>query len=694
MLMASVAPLGCSGDDVPTQVPGEPPSAVPLLGGDCDPMVPGHCGLPFPSNVYLADEPDHGHNNDGKRVSFGATTFPARSNGVRIPVDLMFDHDGFSASQAPFTHLPLARCSRCATPYSIEKSLEPDHPTVLLEVPTGWRVPHWVDMDMSTPNDGQEGRPDQRVLMIRPAARLRDSTRYIVALRNVDDVDGKLIEPSPVFQALRAGKLLAEGTASEKWTTYARQELYSEIFTELGKAGVARENLQVAWDYTTASKSNVTRHLVDMRDKALAVVGEAGPELTVKGVEELPNHPDLLRRIHLVMTVPLYLTSASVKYDKGQPMDRLNLGPSGELEQNGTMDWDVLVLVPKSVGSGKKHGLLQNGHGLLGDRTEGQDGYLARAANGQAWIAFSVNLFGFDTDSKAVAIDLLLGNYEGIKGFPERQMQGMVNQLLAMRMMMGRVAKDGLKSASGALVLDPAWIDPAVRAYRGDSQGGIMGASYMALSTDVTRGLLGETAMPYNLMLNRSVDWPMYALLLNGSFDFDGVAIQLMLGLMQMTWDRVEPGGLAPYLSDDLLPGTPPHHVLIHVARGDHQVTPFGAHVMARTIGAVQLASNDPTQPVFEQLFGIEQVQAPLSGRSALVEYDFGLKPLPKENVPARDGCDPHDRVRDLEPSFQQQDQFFRTGTIGWFCTGACNCNDAVKDDPDEELGCEATECK
>jgi hypothetical protein len=194
--------------------------------------------------------------------------------------------------------------------------------------------------------------------------------------------------------------------------------------------------------------------------------------------------------------------------------------------------------------------------------------------------------------------------------------------------------------------------------------------------------------------LNRSVDWPMYALLLNGSFDFDGVAIQLMLGLMQMTWDRVEPGGLAPYLSDDLLPGTPPHHVLIHVARGDHQVTPFGAHVMARTIGAVQLASNDPTQPVFEQLFGIEQVQAPLSGRSALVEYDFGLKPLPKENVPARDGCDPHDRVRDLEPSFQQQDQFFRTGTIGWFCTGACNCNDAVKDDPDEELGCEATECK
>lgn len=157
------------------------------------------------------------------------------------------------------------------------------------------------------------------------------------------------------------------------------------IFTELAKAGVAREDLQIAWDYTTASKSNVTRHIVEMRDKALAAVGDDGPKFTVKDVEELPEHPDLLRRLHLVMTVPLYLTSASIKYDKGNPMDRLNLGPGGELEQNGTMQWGVLVLVPRSVQSGKKHGLLQNGHGLFGDRTEGQDGYLAKAAT------FSVN---------------------------------------------------------------------------------------------------------------------------------------------------------------------------------------------------------------------------------------------------------------------------------------------------------------
>lgn len=688
--------VGCTdGEEGTVPVPDQPQSAVPLLGADCDPMVPTHCGLPFPSNVYLADDPDGKHAN-GKRVSFGPTTLPKRQDGAHAPPELFYDHDGFSPMQAPMTHLPLAKCAACATPYSIEKSLDADHPTVLLEVPTGRKVPHWVDMDMSTDNDGIDDRPDQRLLMIRPAERLKDDTRYIVAIRNVEDQNGEIIQPTRVFKALRDGKLLASGTPAEKWSVYARKALYKEIFAELDKAGVDRKDLQVAWDYSTASKDNISRWIVEMRDKALAAVGDDGPTFKVKQVEDMAGSEELLRRIHLVMTVPLYLTSASIQYDK-KKADRLNLNAAGELEQNGTMDWDVLVLVPKSVESGKKHGLLQNGHGLFGSRFEGQGGYLARAANRNAWIAFSTNLFGFDEDSVPLAQDLLLGNFAAMKSFTERQIQGMVNQLLVMRMMMGRVAKEGIKDGTGAVLLDPAWIDKSVRGYRGDSQGGIMGASYMSVSTDVTRGLLGETGMPYNLLLNRSMDWPVYGIFLESGFDFDAVAVQMMLAAVQMDWDRVEPGGLTPYMTDDLLPGTPAHHVLMHIARGDHQVTPFGAHIMARTIGAVQLASDDAAQPVFEDYYGIEQKKAPLQDQSVLIEYDFGLKPLPAINLPAKDGCDPHDRVRDLGPSYDQQDEFFRTGKVGWYCKGACSCNDAVASDPKEEERCDETwesQCK
>lgn len=61
-------------------------------------------------------------------------------------------------------------------------------------------------------------------------------------------------------------------------------------------------------------------------------------------------------------------------------------------------------------------------------------------------------------------------------------------------------------------------VDPKLAFYRGDSQGGIFGATYMAISTDVTRGLLGETGAPYTLLLDRSVDFSGFKFLLKGSY--------------------------------------------------------------------------------------------------------------------------------------------------------------------------------
>lgn len=109
--------FGCDdGEEGTVAIPTQPESAVPLLGADCDPMVPTHCGLPFPSNVYLQDDPS----GTGKRVEFGPTTLPPRADGTHAPPELFHDHDGFSPSQAPMTHLPRAKCAACAAPYSIE----------------------------------------------------------------------------------------------------------------------------------------------------------------------------------------------------------------------------------------------------------------------------------------------------------------------------------------------------------------------------------------------------------------------------------------------------------------------------------------------------------------------------------------------------------------------------------------------
>ncbi|MEM9874103.1 MAG: hypothetical protein AAF928_04365 [Myxococcota bacterium] len=677
----------CTGAD---EVPTRPAGGLPTLGSDCDPMVPAFCGLPFPSDVYLLDDPD-GRNPSGRSVRFGPTTLPARrTDGASIPPDLFFDHDGFSPGQAAMTYLPFASLEGCATPFDIERSLEADSPTVLLEADTLRRVPHWVDLDATTDRDGTAGRPDERLVMVRPAERLRDGTRYIVAMRNiVDRRDGATVPPSPVFAALREGRSLDddEGDEAARWSVFARREAYDDIFGRLASAGVGRDDLQVAWDYTTATRENNTSPMLEMRDLALAAVGEAGPPFEVVGVDEDFND-QILRRIEVRMEVPLFLTSASEGFEPGQ-IDRLNWSAAdGALTQNGTMTQEVVILVPRSVATEGPHGLLQNGHGLFGSRTEGNGGYLTRIAAEGRYIAFATNYFGFDVASISVGGEALVGNFPFLKSFTERQIQGQINQLLAMRMMRGRVATEGIVADDGTVLLDPQWVDASRRYYRGDSQGGIMGATYMAVSTDVTRGVLAEPGMPYNLLLDRSASFGQFFIILRAGFGDGAVAKQLALAAVQMGWDRAEPNGFAPFIERDPLPGTPSHRVLLYGARGDHLVTTFGAHLMARAIGATHLQSDDGA--VHAPIFGLEPAAPPGRSGSVYVDYDFGLAPNPRDNLPNRDGCDPHERIRRMASHIAQSTQFFETGEVAWSCDGVCDCVDP-DGSPTEEADCRTT---
>jgi hypothetical protein len=652
------------------------PTQGPLLASDCDP-IGGFCGFPFPSNVYLTDDPT-GKNPSKKRVEFGPKTLPFNIvTKANIDPAYFYGLDGFSPASAAMTYLPGATAAGLATPLDIPSTLDSNSPTLILDVKTGKLVPHWVDIDQQTDQDSE------RAIMLHPAVLLTNDARYIVAIRNVRDANGTAIPPNDAWKALR------DGTDSPDASVQSRRCLYQDIFAALAKAGVKKDDLQIAWDFTVGSRKSITGPLLAVRDAALAVVGADGPAFALKpgSVEENPN-PDIMRRMVLTMKAPLYMTS--VTYTPGamppEPVPHLQWDASGNPQQNGTMDVDVLVQIPNSVKTvAEGHGLLQNGHGLFGSKGEGQNGYMARAANGWHWIGFGVDFYGFAGDDAFIALEALQSRPELFTGFYDRQIQGHVNQLVAMRLMMGAVAKSGVRDETGTLILDPKWIDPTIRAYRGDSQGGIMGGTYMSISTDVTRGYLGEYGTPYSVLLNRSTDATGYNQLLKGSY-LDGRNVQIMWGLIQIRWDRSEPSGFVPFMTENTLPGTLPHHVLMHDALGDHQVTTAGAHIMARAVGAKLLKSNDPAQPVVRDVFGLEQASAPLQDQSAIVEWDFGLPPEVLTNQPSASGCDPHDRVRDTTPAYEQQDKFFRTGTIDWFCDGICNCNG-----PKPEQRCDVT---
>lgn len=217
-----------------------------------------------------------------------------------------------------------------------------------------------------------------------------------------------------------------------------------------------------------------------------------------------------------------------------------------------------------------------------------------------------------------------------------------------------------------------AALDGSKRYYFGGSQGGILGASLMAINTDITRGLLAVPGQSYNLLLNRSVNFDPFAQLIYPRYNWNALDLQLNLALVQGLWDRAEPTGYSKYIRTDTLPGTPAHEVLIQVSKADHQVTNLGAHIMARTIGGVVNLA-----PTIRDVWGLDVVSGPHSG-SAMIEIDFGNPDPPLTNIPhwADEMRDPHGRATELESIAGGLRRFYDTGVIENTCNGPCDEDD------------------
>ena len=143
-------------------------------------------------------------------------------------------------------------------------------------------------------------------------------------------------------------------------------------------------------------------------------------------------------------------------------------------------------------------------------------------------------------------------------------------------------------------------------------------------------------------------------------------------------------------MTDDPLPNSPEHHVLLHPAFGDHQVANISADVEARTIGAsaYRPALDPGRSPDVMPLFGIPDALPGHTG-SAIVYWDGGppgrmvegqergTPPPPTANVPPRDGKDPHSYPRADQKSWQQKSDFL---SIGGTLTNPCGLGPCYAD--------------
>jgi hypothetical protein len=624
------------------------------LAQRCEFVGQRKCLLPFPNDHFTVADPT---TDTGRRVDLASDSMPANVSGTPIDPTDWNRNDGFSPGAMILAQVPKLDLDETgAAPITdIGASLEPNAPIVLVDAMTGERHPFFAELDATaTTNEGQ-------ALIIRPARNLLEGHRYIVAMRRLKKPNGTRILPSRAFQVYRD----AIGTFLPAVET--RRADFESIFSTLALSGIKRSNLDLAWDFTVASERNLSERMLHLRDDGFASLGTAAPTFTVTGVTEDVDE-DVLRRITGTFQVPLYLNGT------GAPGSRFQYGPAGLPVRNGNYTADFVCQIPRSVVG--TEGLeparaVVYGHGLLGSRNEALG--LGSAARTNNMVFCATDWIGMSSADVGNVLQIL----NDLSRFPtlaDRTQQGILNfQFLA------RLLKDPNGFASHpAFQVDgaPAHVTGEVF-FNGNSQGGIIGGAATAVSTEWTRAVLGVPGMNYSTLLSRSIDFDPFFELLADSYP-DELDRTIGYSLIQMLWDRAEANGYAHHMTDDPLPGTPPHQVLLIMAFGDHQVANVTTETEARTIGAHvwEPALTAGKSPDVDPQWGIPAVPAVPFGGSVLVIWDFGNPHPPIENVPPREpeyGEDPHGKGRNEPRVLQQVSEFLRSG--GAFidvCSGPC----------------------
>jgi len=606
----------------------------------CDPLDPSICALPFPSGFFLADA----DTVTGHQVAFRDDSLGIDRDNNRMDPTRWNERDGFATAGPLLTFFDDVSANELMGHDAIDQYESATVTTVILDLETGDRVPHWAELDMSA------DYADERLLILQPAVPLHHDRHYAVGIRGLLDSQGKRIAASDGFAALR------DGTDTDTWDIEGRRSLFDDtIFPALQSTGFDRAELQLAWDFHTASRESVLGRMEWMRDDALERTAD-GTTYWIDAVDDddCDAGAEIARSIEGRFLMPLYT-------ETDEPGTELTRDGDGMPYYNGDTEVPFLIKVPCSVWeAGVPAPLLQYGHGLLGSRAEVGYGWARTMANDIGAVTFGIDWKGMSDDDYNSIIVMTATDLADFPFVAERSHQGFAEFAVALR-----VVRDQLSATESLQKDGAALVDPDTVGYYGNSQGGILGAGYLGMSTDLTRGILGVPGAPYGLLLPRSYDFDPYFLILKNKWD-DHRDIAINLALMSMIWEPTEGAGWLRAMNEAPGPGAPAKQVLIQTAIGDAQVTTLGAQLMARAYGASTIAPE--TRPIW----GVDEQAGGFTG-SAIVEWfypDGAVEPY--TNLPPDHEFDTHECPRREWAAKQQLRDFLVAGVVNQYCDGIC----------------------
>lgn len=624
---------------------------APVVTENCEMLDETECLLPFPSMHHLQADPT---TVTGWRVHLQA--LPPLRGWKSMKADFVNALDGFSTMAPMLFYMEglkeahEAGIGQLIGAPGIVNSTSSSSITLLLEVKSQKVVPHSAEVDYLD--------KDRPLVMVFPAEPLYHNTHYALAVLNARDLRGAALPPT---------RGLSEVLENDQHPSHSR--FVDELIPALRKAAswFDPSQLQLMFDFHTISKESQLGTVRSVRDATLRTVNDekwGGWEKNVKTVKVIDNNckvngTRIARTVHAELNVPWFL------------------GPGGRY---ATMDYDAVrkdkpnaikpvkfvVHIPCSVrnqvlkGSLQVNSVMEYGHGLFYSRAEASDKFLQVMANQDSFIITAMDWRGMSVFDLLVVARVLLAEPHLFEAIRDNLIQGYC-------------AKFALQEFSRKALLSMNWLKFGTEqadnvdnsnvsfTFYGISQGGILGAGYMGLSSGsvspIDRGVLGVPGTPFALVMSRSLDFVGYDALMLLSF-FNNRHVRIFLSVAQMAWDSVEASGVFGKPISEPLP-----RLLLQSGLGDVVVTSTAAEALARATRASTLPGNP------RSVFGIPvepAANATSQGpRVTLTEisYEQEVVELPSDDLPGIPN-NVHFCVRLDAALISQVTEFISTGRV------------------------------
>lgn len=658
LLLSGCLTVVREGDDVivldnPEPLPESPPPVEVRHDAGCDDLNPIHCLLPFPSDAFLAEDAT---TTTGFRVNYSDTTLPGTGLMPHVEIAALNRFDGITPStqiMTAFTTVP--DLTGAADQYSIGDSLADDHPTILLNLDTGERVAHWVEVDV------RADRPTATIVFVRTLAALDYDTAYGVAFSGLTDTSGNPIQPS---DALRA---IIDGNATTSPDIESRRPAIDSLLDTLAAEGYARENVQAVWQFHTASHGSILGGMLAMRSDALNRLGEQGIGCNVTYAE--PNYGDdnkTFMRIRGTFTAPQYLEFQQHNRETPSLLNRSGDGTPVYVED---AEIPFTMVIPQVLADLNESGpLVVFGHGFLGTG-EGTSNYVSDWAEDYKVSFLATDLYGWSS-SDLYTIELGIVNPLFFQHQAERLQQALINKMSMIRTFKGVCSDLAEMQHNGTNLVDSSDVH-----YMGYSLGGIYGSSVVAISPDIDRAALWVGGSGFSTMIERSTNFAPFQ---EGFSSFAGYPQRndraLLVGVIQQLWSVTDPETYLPFAEQGYADELGPFNFISIISVNDAQVPALSSDRAARTAGIPVLDSSARLP------YGLTPAAGPITG-SAVVYWDGGYPAMPDDNSapPPDQSSKAHNEIGPIEAVNDMVRDFLLTGIINDTCADTCTFDYAAE---------------